>query len=1700
MRGAMTGAAEFSRRRIGRACIALAWVCVLLGLLMGAPAMAQSSNSYRPLTVTGFNEDLIANGSGGSHRALATTSTRFDSDTSWKVMYSKDFVGDYGAAPYGLPNSGIITSVANTNIVYQLASYSASNSVLLRHSSDTTGGGATNGTLVIDAADQKPYAKLAILATSAEGSSTFIVTLNFSDGTSSNYPFNVPDWCSGTTPYAIKDIGRVTRTTDQFDPTYNPRLYDCYITLSSTDKVKTNTSIYLQFNSGNGPRSAIMAVTGMRTVSAPTMLTPTNETISAFDARWIASPEADRYRLDVSTGASFSTFVNAYSNRNVGNVTNVTVTNLSARTTYYCRVRGQNDGDTSADSNSTNTTTLTRLTVTSAYGTASPSGTNGYHDGTVVTSGVAGSPVDGGGGTQYLCSGWAMTGNDPLNGATTNFTMTVTNNASLTWLWTTNVIPGTITVTPTSLSFTSSYAGVSSQQNFCVSNSAGGPFGYTNLVTYGDGGSNWLAILPATGTLAAAQSRTHTGTVTVAGLNVGTYYATNAVSSATATNSPQYLAVALTVQKADQTITNFPNPGTQIMTNTVHLSAQASSGLSVTNFTVISGPATINDLTNLTFSASGSVSIAASQSGDTNWNSAPDVTNTFNVTKAVASVTLGGLTQTYDGTAKSATAITVPSGLTVNLTYDGATNQPVNVGTCAVTGTVVSALYSGQTNGAMTISAAQAAVYLTNLNQTYDGTAKHVAATTMPTGLTLTVTYNGGASAPSDAGSYAVTARVVDVNYSGLTNGILTISKQTQTVSFAAIPDQIATGTVALNATASSGLPVSFSVVSGPGQMVSASNLGFTGVGIVQVSASQTGDANWESTAVTNAVNVSHAMATVTLTNLSFTYNGSARSATATTVPAGLPVTITYSGSAVAPSNAGSYAVTGTVNHALYAGTNFATLTIAKATPTINFPQIHDQYVNRIVGLAATSDSGLPLTFSVVSGPASIDVAGTNLSFSNTGDVSVAAADAGDANWNSMAITNSFFVHNVLIWFTGTNGQLIANNGSPVRTKGTDFGGVGIGTVQTNVFTMGNEGTTNLVVDNWTTNGAGAAAFSVLSVATNVESRGISNIVMSFTPTNEQAFTAAVVFVHNGTTNAPFTFNIAGTGVQAAALGFNVTSVTFSTSYGVNPPDQSFVLTNIGQAWCAFTNVVNQGSGAWLTVTPSHGALDGQSSATLTAGASAAGLNVGIYDATVSVHSAVATNSPQSIPITLVVTQAVAEVSLGNLWQIYDGNARTVSVAILPEGLTCTVTYAGSSTAPTNAGSYAVTATVSEINYQGSTTGTLTVAQSNVVVNLGNLLQTYDGSAKTATVSTVPTGMTVAVTYNGSTAGPSNAGSYVVTAQVTEVNYQGSSVGTLTISKSSGMVYLDGLSHIYDGAVKSATATTMPSGLTVTFTYNGITNQPVNAGTYAVVGIINSSNYSGQANADLAIAMANQTIIFPSIGDQYWTNHVTLSATASSGLPVNFAVVSGPGQISGNTNLTFTEGGVVVISADQSGDMNWNAAETVCRSNNVYSPGIDGLGTNFAIITNNAPASLTNGTDFGSVPWGSVRTNVLALTNSGTSELSINGWVTNGAGQAWFSISGIPSLISAGGVSNISAVFSPAVTGIYSVALILSNNAPYSPFVLNLAGTGAKHDQTITNFMPTNGSVFIETNTVVLSAQASSGLPVTNFTWYPDLP
>ena len=50
---------------------------------------------------------------------------------------------------------------------------------------------------------------------------------------------------------------------------------------------------------------------------------------------------------------------------------------------------------------------------------------------------LSGPPLDIGGATQYVCTGWAGTGS-LTNGTSTNFNFTITEDTTLTWQWKTN--------------------------------------------------------------------------------------------------------------------------------------------------------------------------------------------------------------------------------------------------------------------------------------------------------------------------------------------------------------------------------------------------------------------------------------------------------------------------------------------------------------------------------------------------------------------------------------------------------------------------------------------------------------------------------------------------------------------------------------------------------------------------------------------------------------------------------------------------------------------------------------------------------------------------------------------------------------------------------------------------------------------------------------------------------------------------------------------------------------------------------------------------------------------------------------------------------------------------------------------------------------------------------------------------------------
>lgn len=148
----------------------------------------------------------------------------------------------------------------------------------------------------------------------------------------------------------------------------------------------------------------------------------------------------------------------------------------------------------------------------------------------------------------------------------------------------------------------------------------------------------------------------------------------------------------------------------------------------------------------------------------------------------------------------------------------------------------------------------------------------------------------------------------------------------------------------------------------------------------------------------------------------------------------------------------------------------------------------------------------------------------------------------------------------------------------------------------------------------------------------------------------------------------------------------------------------------------------------------------------------------------------------------------------------------------------------------------------------------ITVVKAQAEIHLSDLLQTYDGTARTVSVSTHPPGATVRITYNGLSEPGVDAGSYLVVATFDDPIYQGTEVtATLEVGRQPIQIVLSGLLQLYTGAPRAVRAETRPAGLGVRVTYDGSETPPAAAGSYMVRAEIDDPNRFGAVEARFVI-------------------------------------------------------------------------------------------------------------------------------------------------------------------------------------------------------------------------------------------------------
>jgi autotransporter-associated beta strand protein len=367
----------------------------------------------------------------------------------------------------------------------------------------------------------------------------------------------------------------------------------------------------------------------------------------------------------------------------------------------------------------------------------------------------------------------------------------------------------------------------------------------------------------ATGLPAGVAIDPLTGAITGEPTEVGTFAVTLGATdlAGNATSAP----LALTVDRATLTVAGITASNKTVdgsTAATISLGGATLTGvLAGDAVTLGGGVGTFSDATvgaNKTVTITG-LTLGGAQAANYQLAVTP-VTTTASITAPpppplqFATVVLSNLNQLYDGTPKAVGVSTSPGGLQVAVTYDGSPVAPTAIGSYAVTAVVMGS-YTGSASGTLTISRGSQAISFERAQGLRVGEAYLLRATAtsgLPVSFELVsgnATLDGSSLTPKDANPLVVrAAQPGNVSYGpalAVEQTIIDITKLSQTIAFNALDTRVTSDDpFALTAVASSGLVVTFSIVSGPATIESGTTLRLAGApGLVTVRASQTGNA-----------------------------------------------------------------------------------------------------------------------------------------------------------------------------------------------------------------------------------------------------------------------------------------------------------------------------------------------------------------------------------------------------------------------------------------------------------------------------------------------------------------------------------------------------------------------------------------------------------------------------------------------------------------------------------------------------------------------------------------------------------------------------------------------------------------------------------------------------------------------------------------
>jgi hypothetical protein len=525
------------------------------------------------------------------------------------------------------------------------------------------------------------------------------------------------------------------------------------------------------------------------------------------------------------------------------------------------------------------------------------------------------------------------------------------------------------------------------------------------------------------------QPRRVTPTTVPGGLNVDVTYAGAADVPVAAGSYPVVATVndpndatgrtkagTLVVAKGSQTIT-FPAPSALHYGDAdVNLTASASSGLTVNYVSSNPAVATIVNDNQLHVVGAGSVKVTASQAGNGNWKAAPAVAKTLVIGKMSQTLDFPALAGHAMGDADFVPGSSATSGLTVTFASSAPAVATVVAGKIHLVGKGTAVITASQTGNAnwsaapplkqtlLVAGGAQTITFPALPNKGF-GDPDFSPGATASSGLTVSYASSDSKVATIVAGKIHIIGfgtATITATQAGTAGAWFPATEVTRTLTVgmgtpvitwanpAAIPYGTALTATQLNAKANVAGTYAYSPTAATQLPIGTQSL--------HVTFTPTDAVHYNPAEKSVDLTVTKAAATVTLAGLNQSYTGQPRVVTATTVPAGLNVTISYSGAPDAPVNAGSYPVVATIEDAKATGSKSGTLVVAKAAQTITFAAMPAMRVgDDDYPLTATASSGLAVNYAS-SAPAVATIVGGKIHVVGSGTATITATQPGDTD------------------------------------------------------------------------------------------------------------------------------------------------------------------------------------------------------------------------------------------------------------------------------------------------------------------------------------------------------------------------------------------------------------------------------------------------------------------------------------------------------------------------------------------------------------------------------------------------------------------------------------------------------------------------------------------------------------------------------